>query len=216
MKNNLLASIALFGIYRNKNLDTYDLVAQYISAVIAQKQYNTFKPDTMQSHLKELYQIDIPIGVIRSVCRNRIEGVSLKNKEFICDLLPKDEIEKEYADLKVGYEELLASLIDFIRKDTKDYEDQTIKDSFADYLVEGSIDDTKLNNLYAAFFSSNQSDKDTRQKIDLLSSGLISYNGLSYTDSAGNSGAWTQNSYSAVQATTTPTPMRYSKSFTTL
>lgn len=191
MKNNLLASIALFGIYRNKNLDTYDLVAQYISAVIAQKQYNTFKPDTMQSDLKELYQIDIPIGVIRSVCRNRIEGVSLKNKEFICDLLPKDEIEKEYADLKVGYEELLASLIDFIRKDTKDYEDQTIKDSFADYLVEGSIDDTKLNNLYAAFFSSNQSDKDTRQKIDLLSSGLISYNGLSYTDSAGNSGAWT-------------------------
>lgn len=191
MKNNLLASIALFGIYRNKNLDTYDLVAQYISAVIAQKQYNTFKPDTMQSDLKELYQIDIPIGVIRSVCRNRIEGVSLKNKEFICDLLPKDEIEKEYADLKVGYEELFASLIDFIRKDTKDYEEQTIKDSFADYLVEGSIDDTKLNNLYAAFFSSNQSDKDTRQKIDLLSSGLISYNGLSYTDSAGNSGAWT-------------------------
>lgn len=191
MKNNLLASIALFGIYRNKNLDTYDLVAQYISAVIAQKQYNTFKPDTMQSDLKELYQIDIPIGVIRSVCRNRIEGVSLKNKEFICDILPKDEIEKEYADLKVGYEELFASLIDFIRRDTKDYEDQTIKDSFADYLVEGSIDDTKLNNLYAAFFSSNQSDKDTRQKIDLLSSGLISYNGLSYTDSAGNSGAWT-------------------------
>lgn len=191
MKNNLLASIALFGIYRNKNLDTYDLVAQYISAVIAQKQYNTFKPDTMQSDLKELYQIDIPIGVIRSVCRNRIEGVSLKNKEFICDLLPKDEIEKEYADLKVGYEELFTSLIDFIHKDTKDYEDQTIKDSFADYLVEGSIDDTKLNNLYAAFFSSNQSDKDTRQKIDLLSSGLISYNGLSYTDSAGNSGAWT-------------------------
>lgn len=26
MKNNLLASIALFGIYRNKNLNTYDLV----------------------------------------------------------------------------------------------------------------------------------------------------------------------------------------------
>lgn len=89
MKNNLLASIALFGIYRNKNLDTYDLVAQYISAVIAQKQYNTFKPDTMQSDLKELYQIDIPIGVIRSVCRNRIEGVSLKTKNSSVTSFPK-------------------------------------------------------------------------------------------------------------------------------
>lgn len=191
MKNNLLASIALFGIYRNKNLDTYDLVAQYISAVIAQKQYSSFQPDTMQSDLKELYQIDIPIGVIKSVCRNRIEGVTLKNKEFICDLLPKDEIEKEYNELSADYDQLFTPLIVFIRKDTQDYEDQVIKDRFADYLVEGSIDDTKLNNLYAAFISSNQDNRDIRQKIDLLSSGLISYNGLSYTDTAGNSGAWT-------------------------
>ena len=191
MKNNLLASIALFGIYRNKNLDTYDLVAQYISAVIAQKQYSTFKSETMQADLKELYQIDIPIGVINSVCRNRIEGISLKNKEYICDLLPKDEIEKEYSTLTADYDQLFTPLIAFVRKDTEEYADQVIKDSFADYLVEGSIDETKLNNLYAAFISSNQSDKEIRQKIDLLSSGLISYNGLSYTDSAGNSGAWT-------------------------
>lgn len=191
MKNNLLASIALFGIYRNKNLDTYDLVAQYISAVIAQKEYSTFRPETMQSDLKELYQIDIPIGVINSVCKNRIEGVTLKNKEFICDLLPKDEIEAEYKELAADYDLLFTSLIAFVRNDTDDYQDKTIKDRFADYLVAGSIDDVKLNNLYAAFISSNQSDKDIRQKIDLLSSGLISYNGLSYTDTAGNSGAWT-------------------------
>lgn len=191
MKNNLLASIALFGIYRNKNLDTYDLVAQYISAVIAQKQYSTFKADTMQSDLKELYQIDIPIGVINSVCRNRIEEVTLKNKEFICGLLPKDEIEKEYNALTADYEQLFNALIAYIKKETDAYADQTIKDRFADYLVEGNIEDTKLNNLYAAFISSNQSDKDIRQKIDLLSSGLISYNGLSYTETAGTSGAWT-------------------------
>lgn len=191
MKNNILASIALFGIYRNKNLDTYDLVAQYISAVIAQKQYSTFKSDSMQNDLKELYQIDIPIGVINSVCRNRIDGITLKNNEFICDLLPKDEIEKEYNALTADYNNLFASLIAFVRKETEDYEDQSIKDHFADYLVEGSIGDTKLNNLYAAFIASNQSEKDIRQKIDLLSSGLISYNGLSYTDTAGNNGAWT-------------------------
>lgn len=190
MKNNLLASIALFGIYRNKNLDTYDLVAQYISAVIAQKQYSSFTPDAMQSDLKELYQIDIPLGVIKSVCRNRIEEVTLKNKEFICDLLPKDEIEKEYNTLTADYDQLFNALIAYVKKETEVYTDQTIKDRFADYLVEGSIEDTKLNNLYAAFISSNQSDKDIRQKIDLLSSGLISYNGLSYTETAGTSGAW--------------------------
>ena len=73
MKNNILASIALFGIYRRKNLDTYDLVAQYISAVIAQKEYSEFTASMIQADLKEMYKIDIPIGVIKSVCKKRIK-----------------------------------------------------------------------------------------------------------------------------------------------
>ncbi len=191
MKNNLLASIALFGIYRNTNQDTYDLVAQYISAVIAQKEYERFKTDTIQSDLKELFQIDIPIGVINSVCKNRIEGLSLSKGVFTCSRIPKDEIEKEYAELTSNYDDLFSLLITFVNKDTAEYDDQSIKNRFADFLIDGSIPETKLNNLFAAFIAGNQESKDIRQKIDLLSSGLISYNGLSYTDSAGNSGAWT-------------------------
>lgn len=191
MKNNLLASIALFGIYRNTNQDTYDLVAQYISAVIAQKEYERFKTDTIQSDLKELFQIDIPIGVINSVCKNRIEGLSLSKGVFTCSRIPKDEIEKEYAELTANYDDLFSLLITFVNKDTAEYDDQSIKNRFADFLIDGSIPETKLNNLFAAFIAGNQESKDIRQKIDLLSSGLISYNGLSYTDSAGNSGAWT-------------------------
>lgn len=191
MKNNLLASIALFGIYRNTNQDTYDLVAQYISAVIAQKEYERFKTDTIQSDLKELFQIDIPIGVINSVCKNRIEGLSLSKGVFTCSRIPKDEIEKEYAELTANYDDLFTLLIAFVNKETAEYDGQTIKSRFADFLIDGIIPETKLNNLFAAFITGNQESKDIRQKIDLLSSGLISYNGLSYTDSAGNSGAWT-------------------------
>ena len=118
MKNNLLASIALFGIYRNTNQDTYDLVAQYISAVIAQKEYERFKTDTIQSDLKELFQIDIPIGVINSVCKNRIEGLSLSKGVFTCSRIPKDEIEKEYAELTANYDDLFTLLIAFVNKET--------------------------------------------------------------------------------------------------
>jgi hypothetical protein len=192
MKNNLLASIALFGIYRNTNQDTYDLVAQYISAVIAQKEYERFKTDTIQSDLKELFQIDIPIGVINSVCKNRIEGLSLSKGVFTCSRIPKDEIEKEYAELTANYDDLFTLLIAFVNKETTEYDGQTIKSRFSDFLIDGGIPETKLNNLFAAFIAGNQESKDIRQKIDLLSSGLISYNGLSYTDSAGNSGAWTE------------------------
>lgn len=191
MKNNILASIALFGIYRNKSQDTYDLVAQYISAVIAQKKYESFKPDTIQSDLKELYQIEIPIAVINSVCKNRIEGLSLKIGEFFCSRVPKDEIEKEYADLTAEYDALFTPLIAYINKDGETYTEKDIKDHFAGYLIDGYTEDAKLNNLYAAFIASNQQSVEIRHKIDLLSSGLISYNGLCYTDTVGNSGAWT-------------------------
>lgn len=191
MKNNILASIALFGIYRNKNQDTYDLVAQYISAVIAQREYESFKPDTIQSDLKELFQIEIPIAVINSVCKNRIEGLSLKKGEFFCSRIPKDEIEKEYAELTAEYDALFTPLIAYINKDGETYTEKDIKDHFAEYLIEGHTEDSKLNNLYAAFIASNQQSVEIRHKINLLSSGLISYNGLCYTDTVGNSGAWT-------------------------
>lgn len=130
MKNNILASIALFGIYRRKNQDTYDLVSQYISAVIAQKEYSEFTATMIQTDLKELYMIDIPIGVIKSVCKNRIKGVMLSNGSFTCVRFPKDEIEQEYNELKAEYDELFIPLIEFVRKDTQEFENQYIKDRF--------------------------------------------------------------------------------------
>lgn len=192
MNNNILASIALFGIYRNKNQDTYDLVAQYISAVIAQKEYESFDAATIQTDLKEFFQIDIPIGVINSVCKNRIDGLSLSKGVFSCSRIPKDEIETEYSNLSSTYDELFERLVVFVKKETDEFDIQTIKEGFAEYLVDGSVPEIKLNNLFAAFIAFNQDEAEERQKIDLLSSGLISYNGLSYTDSAGNSGAWTE------------------------
>lgn len=191
MKNNILASIALFGVYRNSNHDTYYLVAQYIKAVIAQKEYVSFTPLNIQEDLKELYHISIPVGVIKSVCRNKIEGITLSKGVFSCTRIPKDEIDKEYNELNEEYDGLFQPLIDFVKSETQDLGDQYIKDSFADYLVEGNISDSRLNNLFAAYVSSNKGDKDFRDKIDLLSSGLISYNGLSYTDTVGNNDTWT-------------------------
>ncbi|MBQ9548633.1 MAG: hypothetical protein IJV01_05705 [Bacteroidales bacterium] len=192
MKNSLLASIALFGVYRKKNLDTYDLVAQYVSAVIAQREYSDFTSAMIQADLKDLYMIEIPIGVIKSVCKNRIDGIKLNRGAFSCTRFPKDEIEKEYNELNQEYDELFTPLIAFVRNDTDEYQDQYIKDRFGDYLISGGVSETKLNNLYAAFISGNSESRSIREKIDLLSSGLISYNGLSYTDSAGSSGAWTE------------------------
>ena len=71
------------------------------------------------------------------------------------------------------------------------YSDDEIKNRFADFLVDGYSSETRLSNLYAAFIAEFKDVPDIRQRIDLISSGLISYNGLRYTDTAGTSGAWT-------------------------
>lgn len=193
MRNNILASIALFGTYRQKNLDTYDLVAQFITATIAQKEYTSFTAITMKQDLKDLFHIDIPTGVIKSVSKNRIANVTLNNSIFSCPRKPKDEIEQEYKNLSEEYDVLFSTLLEFVKARLleNDYTDDDIKAYFADYLVDNYSSEHRLNNLFAAFISENKSSADIRQKIDLLSSGLISYNGLRYTDRAGTSGAWT-------------------------
>ena len=194
MKNSILASIALFGVYRSKKMDTYDLVAQYIQATIAQREYASFTASTMKDDLKELYFIEIPTGVIKSVVKNRINGITLSSGTFFSPRIPKYEIEQEYDALNADYNTLFQSLLEFVNLKLTDYKysDEEIKNRFADFLVDGYSSEAQLSNLYAAFIAENKDDTSIRQKIDLLSSGLISYNGLRYADTAGTNGAWTE------------------------
>ncbi len=193
MKNNVLASIALFGYYRNNNQDTYDLVAKFILATIAQKGYSSFSAATMRDDLKDLFLIDIPIGVIKSVSKNRIKDVTLNNGVFYCPRITNDEIEQEYGALSAAYDELFCTLLRFVKENLDDnkYTDNDIKYCFVDFLIDGYSSETCLNSLFAAFIAENKSLDEIRNKLDLLSSGLISYTGLLYSDSVGTSGAWT-------------------------
>lgn len=195
MRNNILASIALFGEYRQNQKDIYDLIAQFITAVLANKQYVEFTPEMLKSDLFELYQIDIPLGVIKSVSRKRINGAALKDGVFTISLQPNDEITGSFDDLMVEYESLFKQIISFVRirggisSDT--FTDEDIKAYFKDYLIDGCSSERKLDSLYALFLIDLEKDPRTRQSIDLLSSGLISYNGLRYADEIGESGSWT-------------------------
>lgn len=193
MKNHILASIALFGIYRNKNYDTYNLIAQYISAVIAHKEYDTFTPTIIKEDLLELYGICIPTGVIKSVVKNRIEDIQLKDGAFRCSKIPKDKIDKEYSELTKEYGELFEELLKYVRqfnKETNLLSDDYIVNVFSDYLINGYSSESKLDRHFAAFVAGAMDNVNLHQKIDLLSSGLISYKGLSYADSLGT-GSWT-------------------------
>ena len=58
-----------------------------------------------------------------------------------------------------------------------------------DYLIDGYSAEPLLDNLYAAFISEIDEESDTRAQIDVLSSGLVIYNGLRYSDTA--SCSWT-------------------------
>lgn len=195
MKNNILASIALFGEYRQSQKDVYDLIAQFITAVIANKQYVEFTPEMLKTDLFELYQIDIPLGVIKSVSKKRINGASLAEGVFTISRQPNDEIAKSFDDLMIEYEALFERIVSFVRNKggfNKDvFTDDDIKAYFKDYLIDGYSSERKLDSLYALFLIESEKDSRTRQRIDLLSSGLISYNGLRYADEIGVSGSWT-------------------------
>ena len=70
MENNrLLASAALFRSMYSEELDQYDVLGEFIKAIVTLKNLYTFDVPTCTALLKEDFGFAIPDAVVRGVCQ---------------------------------------------------------------------------------------------------------------------------------------------------
>ena len=63
--NEQIAAISVFGAYKAKNKDAYDVIADFTKSAIAIKKEVEITPEVIQGFLQELYSLSITISIIK-------------------------------------------------------------------------------------------------------------------------------------------------------
>lgn len=193
--NEQIAAISVFGAYKAKNKDAYDVIADFTKSAIAIKKEVQITPEVIQGFLRELYALEIPISIIKGVLKNRLKDfVSNNGGAFIVKSMPADDITSQINELLGSYNVILSGLKDFLTKEkvnpsTYKSDEEYMVSQFAKFIIDDYADD-KLVSYFSAYIISMKEEPDFRSYFERFSAGLISYYGLQYFDNTNNIGSW--------------------------
>lgn len=193
--NEQIAAISVFGAYKAKNKDAYDVIADFTKSAIAIKKEVEITPEVIQGFLKELYALEIPISIIKGVIKNRLKDVISNNGgSYIVKSLPSDDISSQINELRNSYNVILSGLKKFLAEEqvnplTYKCDEEYMVCQFAKFIIDDYADD-KLVSFFSAYIISKKDDPDFRSYFERFSAGLISYYGLQYFDNTNNIGSW--------------------------
>jgi len=187
--NNILSSIALLGeLYKNGKKDIFHVVGAFIQATIQCKSIAAFDSIEMQVYLKELFQLEIPEAIIKTVLKNRLKKIIIKSsgKYIILNSFPKDDgfLDRQ-SQLNSEYDEIFRLLYQYVEKHKKtlisDFEKEKIKTDFIKYLLNEEI--TENDFIFNTFIINNSDSQSFTVKLNNIKEGLIIYSGIQYCDS---------------------------------
>ena len=143
--NEQIAAISVFGAYKAKNKDAYDVIADFTKSAIAIKKEVQITPEVIQGFLRELYALDIPISIIKGVLKNRLKDfVSNNGGAFIVKSMPADDITSQINELLGSYNVILSGLKDFLTKEkvnpsTYKSDEEYMVSQFAKFIIDDYI-----------------------------------------------------------------------------
>ncbi len=196
MNNKLLASLAVFRELYNNQKDVYYVLSKFIEEIIIHKSIYCFEVLEMKSYLDELFDFQLPDGIIKASAK-RLDYVYIENKKFVVDKFKLSQIlntdENKHVD---NYENILNDLLKYIadneniKLDKKIEKD--IEKEFSFFLLNGTINNG-YSNLISKFIVSNQENATFKKSISLIKEGIILYTGLKYTPDNIELGSWKSN-----------------------
>lgn len=195
MNNKLLASLAVFRELYNSEKDIYDVISKFIEEVIIHKSIYSFEIVEMKNYLDDLFDFQLPDGIIKASSR-RLGYIVVEHKKFIVDKSKLNEtlqFSTNEDKNKSVYENILNRLIKYIENnknivvDTN--EKKAIENEFSLFLLHGMMNNG-YSNLISKFIVSNNENENFNRDINLIKEGVILYTGLKYTPNITELGSW--------------------------
>lgn len=194
-KNNLLASIALFGeLYTNdKKENLSDILFDFIKGAVSFKERYTLNSTELKDLLSDVYGFSIPESVIRTTVKNRLKnGVTFNNGVYSFDIktcLDKKNTISEINNINQKQEEIIKRLFEYIKtRDTNSsLTEEKVWEKLRDFIIDSEYSD-EYSALISAFIINNN--KELNPILNSIKKGLVLYNGLCFSNDISQSGKW--------------------------
>lgn len=164
--------------YKNQ----YEILAEFIKFIIAEKGIITFTADDMRRDLRQSFGFDIPSAVVKTAVK-KIPEIERANKQytFSSGILPQTEefviLRQEARDKSSS---LIHKLLEFASAKMPDrkIDREELERAFITYLVD-DINDNKYSDVISHFIISEDSSS-VKEQISAVREGSILYCGLCY------------------------------------
>ncbi|MEN3159668.1 hypothetical protein ABC502_14905 [Alkalimonas sp. NCh-2] len=191
----LLSSAAVLRALYDEKKDIYDILSEFIKAVIGSRNLAAFSSTDCVGHLQEDFGFSLPEAVIRSCLKNRLvktNCLSLQNGVYSVTqmLSPGVGFDEDFQASRNEYDEIVGRLHAFCSDNGLLAVDKVdIEKSLEMYLTRPDKNDRYRNDI-SRFIVTFENEQGFREKLGKIEEGLIIYTGIRYSPDLSTLGSW--------------------------
>lgn len=191
----LLSSAAVLRALYDEKKDIYDVLSEFIKAVISSRHLAAFSSTDCVGYLQEDFGFSLPEAVIKTCLRNRLvrtNGLSLQNGIYTVTqaFSPGVESNKDFQDSRNEYDEIIARLHAFCSDNgLLDVDKVDVEKSLEIFLTRPDKNDGYRDDI-SRFIVTFEYEQGFREKLGKIEEGLIIYTGIRYSPDLSTLGSW--------------------------
>jgi hypothetical protein len=194
-ESKLLSSAAVFRAMYDEKKDIYDVLSEFIRAIISFRSLSVFNSLECAGYIEEEFGFHIPEAIIKSCLKNRLvksgdlilkSGLYSVSTSFELSL----EIESDFKNSRDEYREIIDRLYGYCSNNgLLSVERNHLESDFEEYLIRPDKSNKYTNNIanYVVTFENEPGFKD---KLNQIEEGLILYTGIRYSPDLSTLGIW--------------------------
>ncbi|WP_394201906.1 hypothetical protein [Shewanella waksmanii] len=197
-ESKLLSSASVFRAMYDEKKDIYDVLSEFIRAIISFKSLSIFNSLECASHIEEEFGFHIPEAIINSCLRNRLvksgdlilQGGSYSvSEKFRLNI----NIESDFSSSRDEYLEIINRLYEYCsNKGLLSVDKNDLESDLEEYLIRPDKNNKHTNDI-ARYVVLHENEPGFTEKLNRIEEGLILYTGIKYSPDLSTLGVWRGN-----------------------
>lgn len=193
-EKNLLASLAVFREFYDKESDIYTIISTFINSLIIENKLSSFSISEISGLLNSTYEFTIPYAVVKTSLK-KLDYLTKTDNTYVVNSskVPQQELSTRIKNIESGNQNMFNDLCSYVSKKKErkltEIEQKNLTHNFCNYLLDESNGDEYFEYI-SSFIILNKENEDFVHQLSTIREGVILYSGIQYTNDFNDFGNW--------------------------